>query len=317
MMNSKTSSAIYIPTVCVMLSAYNGENYINEQIDSILSQQNVNVLLYIRDDGSTDKTWEIISHFAHTYKNVRILKGENVGWEKSFLKLVDSAPNADLYAFSDQDDAWLPDKLERAYQTIQNEKNSIVLYGSNVWVTDEKLNKKCTYCPEGVDVLNRPFIQRLDRCDMPGGLTYVFTPSVRRLLQRWPNNGAFGHDYICYMLCTLFGRVIYDPTPTVLYRQHQNNQIGAPKGFGWWLKCKLHRLCSPENPDRSIFSENVLKLYPNELASVPDTEHLLKKISLYPKDINCKLYLLVLPQLKRKNALDTLFLKLRILWNKW
>ena len=154
-MNNKTSSAIYIPTICVMLSAYNGENYINEQIDSILSQQNVNVLLYIRDDGSTDKTWEIISHFTHTYKNVRILKGENVGWEKSFLKLVDSAPNADLYAFSDQDDAWLPDKLERAYQTIQNEKNSIVLYGSNVWVTDEKLNKKCTYCPEKQFFLER------------------------------------------------------------------------------------------------------------------------------------------------------------------
>ena len=100
-------------TVYVMLSSYNGEKYIAEQIDSILHQTGVSVTLAIRDDGSSDGTGEILRRYASENENVKVAFGENVGYAKSFFELIKTSPEGfDYYALSDQDDVWTEDKLK-------------------------------------------------------------------------------------------------------------------------------------------------------------------------------------------------------------
>ena len=127
-------------TVCVLMSTYNGEKYIVEQIDSILQQENVNVNLLIRDDGSKDKTVEIIKQYLID-KRVSFVSGDNIGYKKSFLWLMDNSPNSDYYAFADQDDVWKKDKLFAAVTKLENEDIAEPkLYTSALTRVDENLN---------------------------------------------------------------------------------------------------------------------------------------------------------------------------------
>lgn len=105
----------YTKSVQVVMSTYNGEKYLKEQIDSILSQEGVDVRLYIRDDGSSDRTTDILASYQE-HKNVKIEKGNNLGFAKSFLTALDECDEADYYAFSDQDDVWEKDKLSTAIE---------------------------------------------------------------------------------------------------------------------------------------------------------------------------------------------------------
>lgn len=109
-------------SVQVVMSTYNGEKYLKEQIDSILSQEGVDVRLYIRDDGSSDRTTDILASYQE-HKNVKIEKGNNLGFAKSFLTALDECDEADYYAFSDQDDVWEKDKLSTAIQSINTPSN--------------------------------------------------------------------------------------------------------------------------------------------------------------------------------------------------
>nr|WP_303104047.1 glycosyltransferase [Megamonas funiformis] len=119
------------------MSTYNGENYLEEQIESLRKQKDVDIKILVRDDGSKDNTVKILEK----YKKEGILdfyKGNNVGYAKSFLHLLTNNIEADYYAFCDQDDVWLPDKLIKAIEKInENEKPS--LYASALKRVDENL----------------------------------------------------------------------------------------------------------------------------------------------------------------------------------
>ena len=104
--------------IAVLMSTYNGEKYIEQQIKSILAQENVDVTLYIRDDGSFDNTVYCIKKFQD--KNINIIIGDNKGPCNSFLELVNLVDDTyDYYAFSDQDDVWLPQKLKKSIDLIE------------------------------------------------------------------------------------------------------------------------------------------------------------------------------------------------------
>lgn len=109
-------------------------------IDSILSQEGVDVRLYIRDDGSSDRTTDILASYQE-HKNVKIEKGNNLGFAKSFLTALDECDEADYYAFSDQDDVWEKDKLSTAIEILEEESQSTpLLYCSALQRVDENLN---------------------------------------------------------------------------------------------------------------------------------------------------------------------------------
>ena len=130
-------------TVQILMSTYNGERYIREQIDSFLQQTYPLINILVRDDGSSDGTIAILEEYAEKYDNITYYKGNNLGVIQSFLQLLrDSDDAATYYAFADQDDVWLPEKIEKAIEMLENntETSMPLLYCSDVYVTDENLN---------------------------------------------------------------------------------------------------------------------------------------------------------------------------------
>jgi glycosyltransferase involved in cell wall biosynthesis len=116
------------PKVLVLMSTYNGERFLREQLDSILSQQDVEISLLVRDDGSKDNTCQILSDYASKHQNVIWKSFENVGFVKSFSALIRMANtsdiDADFYAFADQDDIWMSNKLATACTVLATKDNS-------------------------------------------------------------------------------------------------------------------------------------------------------------------------------------------------
>ena len=129
--------------VIVLMSTYNGEKYIAEQIDSIYNQDfDGSIQILIRDDGSKDHTKEIIKQYENTpRRNIQLIEENNVGPQRSFLKLIQAADEAKFYFFSDQDDFWYADKIRRAVRQIGN-KEEPVCYCSNYDIYNTQLKIK-------------------------------------------------------------------------------------------------------------------------------------------------------------------------------
>lgn len=212
-----------IPTVAVLLSTYNGEKYIREQIESILKQKNVEVLLYIRDDGSKDNTVDIINQYYLKYnEKITVELGKNVGWKKSFNEILYNSPVADYYAFSDQDDVWMPNKLENAVEKLVAEDEP-ALYYSDVMIVDENLHYigvKKNVAP--VETCESYLSQAYGQ-----GCTMVFNWKARELYKSYRLKKAVSHEAWMSILCAYFGSIIYEPKAYLYYRQHENNTIGV------------------------------------------------------------------------------------------
>ncbi|WP_290867243.1 glycosyltransferase [Aquabacterium sp.] len=215
----------------VLLSAFNGRDHIEEQLTSILNQLPSDGLLLIRDDGSSDGTPELIE----TIKDARIVlvRGANIGFCQSFFALVDAAPDENAaYFFADQDDIWLPDKLARASQHLAMYQQQMFLYCSRAHLVDEALR------PLGMT----PLFQKAKTLrhalteNIATGCTVAFNqPLLQALKQTEARDFIAFHDWWAYVMATTFGSVHFDPTPTVLYRQHAKNAIGMKSGIGRYI----------------------------------------------------------------------------------
>ncbi len=215
-------------TVLVLLSSYNGEKFIKEQIESLL-KQTMPVFVLIRDDGSTDNTVSIISDFTQKCDYIKLIKGENIGYIGSFNALInnDLVDEYEWIAFCDQDDVWLPSKLSVAVNSINKNYDPEIptLYFSNLMETDENLNEiKPVYS-------NRKTISKYKLIigDSPAGCTSVFNQAAAVVYRAGLNIPMPAHDYEMYCVCIFMGRVIYDPNYYILYRQHGKNVCGLVK----------------------------------------------------------------------------------------
>ncbi len=214
--------------VQVLMSTYNGEKYIEQQIDSLLQQyrENLELEIFIRDDGSKDGTVSIIEEYSQNYPNITFLKGENKGVISSFFELVLKANvNDDFFAFCDQDDVWKPSKVLRAIRLLEKEDSAIpLLYFSRLDIVDEKLNllKQSPVPPSGVGFENA-LIQNIAT-----GCTIFFNKTMLELFKTHvPNKeNVTMHDSWFYLLGTGLGKVIYDEESHLLYRQHSSNTLG-------------------------------------------------------------------------------------------
>ncbi|MBO5355494.1 MAG: glycosyltransferase family 2 protein [Clostridia bacterium] len=212
----------------VLLSTYNGEKYLREQLESLLSQNVDGLHIVVRDDGSTDATHAILDEYQNAGK-LTWYTGENKGCAKSFWELVVTSPDADYYAFCDQDDHWHPDKLQIAVETLQNAGDATVarLYFSDVHVVDAQLG----HISDGmVEKLPVDYAHSLIKNIAPG-CTYVFNHAARALLVQYDPEkyGIDIHDWMAYKIIACFGEVVFDETPHLDYRQHGNNVLGASK----------------------------------------------------------------------------------------
>ena len=205
----------------VLLSTYNGEKYIKEQIDSILKQEEVEISLLIRDDGSCDKTLEIIEDFKKSNPNITYYSGKHLGPARSFMDLINNSGEFNYYAFSDQDDVWKPKKLISAINKL-NQSNQPSLYLSSMDIVDENLNFIETkyvdgnFCFEGEMIKN-----------FATGCTQVFNKSLKEIIKSYTPNYIIMHDSWITRVCyAIGGNVIIDKNSYINYRQHQNNVLG-------------------------------------------------------------------------------------------
>lgn len=217
--------------VAVLMSTYNGEKYLREQIESILSQERVDVFLYIRDDGSSDNTINIIKEYERKNKNIKLFEGKNVGVGCSFMQLIYDVPdNYDFYSFADQDDVWLPEKLYKATEKIKG-LDSPALYCSNQILVDKDLNKLGMRFNSAPDYSYKQIICR----NQLTGCTMVLNQSLKSLLEnpdRRPTVQLIKnriHDVWVAMVAAMVGEIVFDQDSQILYRQHESNVVGVRK----------------------------------------------------------------------------------------
>ncbi|MDF0606832.1 glycosyltransferase family 2 protein [Neisseriaceae bacterium TC5R-5] len=245
--------------VAILLCTYNGQSYLAEQLDSFAAQTYSNWEVWASDDGSQDGTAAILAAYQSQWKAgcLSVHSGPSKGYVPNFLSLTCKASiEADYYAYSDQDDIWETDKLERAVNWLQTVPKDIpALYCSRTRLVDVD-NKPIGYSP----LFAKPpsFANALIQ-SIAGGNTMVFNNAARKLLQKAGENiSVVAHDWWAYIVITgCDGQVFYDPYPSLRYRQHDNNLVGM--NSTWGARCKrLYKL--HQGHFRSWNSDNIAAL---------------------------------------------------------
>lgn len=215
----------------ILLSSYNGEEYIAEQIESILYQSYKESKLLIRDDGSKDNTVDIIKKYAQKHpERIQYIIGNNIGVKESFFELLKMADSkCQFFSFCDQDDVWLGDKLEVAVSSLKKEKqDSPLLFFTSTYLTnvDLETRKKWPY----YSIMKPSFYNALIENIVVGTTTTINNKTREVLLSVQPSfHNMIMHDWWAYLCVSAFGKVIYGDEPGVLYRQHEANLIGGDK----------------------------------------------------------------------------------------
>jgi glycosyltransferase involved in cell wall biosynthesis len=223
----------------VLLSTYNGSKWLRPQLDSILDQVDVETLLCIRDDGSSDDTVAIVQEYADRDARIRFERGSNLGVVRSYFELLTSRPpGVDFVAFSDQDDVWLPRKLRAALDALAAEEAAIPrLYCCRTNYVDENLKSLgLSRLPRRVGFSNA-LVE-----NMATGCTVVMNRAAADLIATHTPEAALMHDWWCYLVVSAFGEITFDSTPWILYRQHGGNVVGGRSGWFETLPARVRRL---------------------------------------------------------------------------
>ena len=213
-------------SVTILLSTYNGEKYIVEQIDSLLRQKDVQLHILIRDDGSKDSTLSIVQDYSAQDKRIDLITGKNLGPTQSFLELIRQGLKykSDFYAFCDQDDVWDEIKLSEAVKKLSVFDNSTPnCYYSNLKVVDNEMN----FVRMAHDT--PPKQSNRYSClvsDYATGCTMVFNRCAAEIIGEHSPQYYAMHDELLYTVCNFLGNVVYDTNAYINYRQHQNNVLG-------------------------------------------------------------------------------------------
>lgn len=231
-----------VPTIAVLLCTYNGDRFLEKQLNSITQQTYPNWTLHISDDGSRDSTLEIIKKFQNIFgaNRIKLYRGPSKGFVANFMSLVyNTEIIADFYAFSDQDDIWEKDKFERAISFFQaHPTTKPLLYCSRTRLLDSNENEI------GFSTLYKrsPCFQHAMVENIASGNTMVFNQFAMSLLRKVnPAIEIVIHDWWTYIVVAACGGIVfYDENPTVRYRQHDQNLIGAK--LSWFSNIKKLRL---------------------------------------------------------------------------
>jgi glycosyltransferase involved in cell wall biosynthesis len=211
------------PLVAVLMSTYNGEKYLEQQIETILQQKDVTVELFIRDDGSTDSTLQILNSYSKAFTNIHVDFGNNLGLAKSFMQLIrNTETTAQYFALSDQDDIWDERKLLSAIKIVQAEETASphipLLYSGSSRVVDSKgqflrihntVNSSCSkYAMAITPVAN--------------GHTFLFNQKLQTYLKRHHPKYLLSHDIYILLLACWLGKILFDNNAYVSWRRHEN-----------------------------------------------------------------------------------------------
>lgn len=218
---SHRSSAADLPRVLVLMSTYNGERFLKEQLDSIFAQKGVDVGLMVRDDGSTDGTLRLLQDYQ-AQGLLTFYSGPNFGPARSFLHLLANAPESPYYSLADQDDVWLPDKLAVAVERLSSSNGRPALYASATQLCDAQLGLIDSRQPQPMLTFGEALV-----CAYASGCTMVMNRPLQQVVAARQPEFVEMHDRWILTLATAMGfELFYDNVPHMLYRQHGNNVIG-------------------------------------------------------------------------------------------
>lgn len=212
-----------LPLVAILLSTYNGEKYLREQLDSIMVQTYKNFILYIRDDGSNDNTIFIIKEYEKKYKHkIQIIdeaQHVNLGYKGSFWKLLRKVSEASYYAFCDQDDIWLPEKIEKGILALQVGKceEPLLYFSSFVYI-----NGKSEIIGDAHKVQLQSELKDLLFYTPAFGFTIIINKKLRDMAINVPDSSQIPHDGWCLKVASTTGKIIYDPFVAAQYRRHED-----------------------------------------------------------------------------------------------
>jgi len=229
--------------VLVLMSTFNGERYIREQLDSLLenASEDIQLDLMVRDDGSSDNTVNILNEYRDVL-HIKCIRGENIGVAQSFRKLIETCPMGyDAFAYADQDDIWEKDKISSALEVLKQHtgRTPTLWYCGVIHYLKGKLGKKsiCSYekatCFEAV----------IDTFSTTNGCTMVFNEELLHVLRSCDEGPIDMHDSFTHAMCLAAGgKICSDERPLVKYRIHENQVLGLG---GHSIKKSVHRFLHP------------------------------------------------------------------------
>lgn len=313
----------------VLMSAYNGERYIREQLDSILEQSLCkdpawSIEIIVRDDGSSDTTRDILSEYEQ--KNaITVFYGENKGVIASFLTLIQEASEgADYVALADQDDFWLPDKLEAAVSMLEAKEdkgNTVLSKRGDRQAAGEIPLLYCGACQavdENLKPLDTAFLKGQKKPDFGNalvenictGCTAVFNQALAEILRKEIPEFTVMHDWWLYLCAACFGEVVYDSVPHIYYRQHGDNEVGVRTNYRSEFLERFRRFRGNRyHINRQV--QSLQNLYQNHgLAVSAENVELVDLLLSARKHVGARVKMICSKRIYRQRKMDHLIFKL-------
>lgn len=249
----------------ILLSTYNGEKYLKEQLGSYINLSNFEeVKVLIRDDGSSDGTLEILKQYKEQF-GFEVIEGKNLGVNASLLELFNHCDlNCMYFALSDQDDVWKSNKLEIALETLENQEDELIptLFSTCSAITDENLNIIGTSLnPNRGTSFYNAMIQNV--CP---GHTQVFNRAMLKELREHNHSDIFVLDFWNYLVASAIGKVYFNPKCTVYHRQHGRNSVGYELNFWKSTYNRIKRLRFKESDLTTLQLRAFYNLYKDRIS---------------------------------------------------
>ncbi len=248
------------PLVEIALATYNGGLYLEFFLRSICNQSYSNWRILVRDDGSTDNTLQILRDFSAAYTNKLLLiedKLGNIGVRKNFNTILNNC-TAEYVMLADQDDIWLPEKIEKTLEIMlqMNNTKPLLVFTDLMLIDDEdSIISRSFWRKLGLNPLNALKFNRLLVGNVITGCTVMINYNLLRKALPIPEE-AIMHDWWLGLVASAFGKVAYIKEPLILYRQHLNNVVGA---WEWGIAYFAHRILDGIDDIKKENRKNILK----------------------------------------------------------
>jgi len=249
-------------SVVVVMSTYNGEKYLNEQLKSLAKQTMKPACVFVRDDGSTDNTAKLLEEWSQsTDKWLVWYQEKNLGPGRSFMEALAKAPSADYYAFCDQDDVWDSDKIACAVEALEKKEEPYKVYVSNVALANNDMQ---IYGQTHFRANNT--LQAALMYNQAIGCTMVINDALRKKITAYTPDYMIMHDCWIYRVCAVLGgTMVFDNDYHMKYRQHEQNYSGGSKNKIEVWKKRINSLFGRKKHMRKNTALELLKGYASDM----------------------------------------------------
>ena len=299
------------PVVAILLSTFEGERFLVPQLHSLLSQTHRDWVLYWRDDGSGDGTRQVMSDFLPRLgPNRAVILEENVriGATESYMCLLRRAyaDGNPVLAFADQDDVWLPEKLSRGVAQLVAVQDGVpALYFARQVLVDASLRRIAL----SYRVRRPPGFPASLTQNLATGCTVLMNRAAMALIAERPAPAGSLHDWWSYIVVSAHGgRLIADNEPTVLYRQHDSNTIGAPRSP--WRRAIAALRRGPEPFMRLLRGYVTALSLQTDQMQLPARHQLAQIAWALEGGLRRRLTVLRMPEFRRQTWIETLLFRL-------